>query len=889
MTKLKIKNKKFCSSVSAFALMSLGTGIVFASLTYAQAQNASSDTQWLSAEDITRLNYSAPTAPTTEAATQVEAIGYQPSIPQTTAFRDPDIYVHISLNGESRPGMFAVRQSDGGILIIRDSVLRKIGLLPQRSATNRDGWVTLDKLKDVQYYYNTISETLEFVTTQKDALAPYEVSLDPKASAARHGDDEGIKPQSDLAAVFNYSIYADSGNDKFSKLWDFQGVSATLDGRVTGKFGTFYTSELIRYSSQGFGNDKTDAIRLDSYWTFSDEKRMLTYQVGDVITRSLSWSRSTRLGGAQLTRNFSLRDNLVTMAMPELSGSAAVPSSVDLYLNNAQRAVENVPSGPFSLTDMPVITGPNNARLVLRDASGRETVQNLSFYASADLLSRGLWDFSLEAGTPRRNYGSDSGNYTKDFFVSGTARYGLTNRITLEGHGEAGGDFFNGGMGAIFTVSDFAQVSLAGSASSYKSETGQQLYASMQLQRWGFVLTGLTQRTFGDYNDMASIVDRKAYQRAKSNTIDWSEIDYLVDSRRIGRLPKAINQVSLSSSLRFDPTNITLSYSEIDYHDQADSGYQKDSRFISLSANRRFGKKLNGYAVGYKNLKDSNNYSVFAGVSYSFDDGISVSSGVNSTHDGTQIDTRIYKNLGSNVGDFGWSIRDAEGKRSQRGAAGQYRSSIALLAASVDQYDGDNWRGTLSADGGVVFADGAVIPTQRVNDAFAVVNAGVGGVGVKVDNQKSGKTWANGRYVVNNLGSYSTASIALDMETLPVDAIVESTEVMVRPAQMAGVVVNFGGASSDQYIYVSFKEANGHFVEVGSLAQVAGTDTAFDIGYDGSAVIPLTKVQLPATLHIMKPDGSACQATLSNDMAKGLNAGIQAVSCQTIRTAVAAQ
>ncbi|UXN06884.1 fimbria/pilus outer membrane usher protein [Bartonella sp. HY761] len=871
------QNGKFCFSIRLFALIPLAVGFVISSLSNIKAQNASDDTQWVLVDDIADLNNSASTAPVAD-PTPEEEPNYQATTPQETIFRNSDIYVYISLNGEIRQGMFAVRQGDGGVLMMRDRVLRKIGLLPQRLATNKEGWVTLDKLRAVKYDYNTITETLEFVTTDKNTLAPFVVSLDPQASAARENDENGIKPQSDLAALFNYSIYADSGNNKFDNLWNFQGISATVDSRITGKFGTFYTSELIRYSSQGFDGDKTQFIHLDSYWTFSDEKRMLTYQIGDVITRSLAWSRSTRLGGIQLRRNFSLRDNLVTMALPELTGSAAVPSSVDLYLNTAQRSIENVPSGPFSLTDMPVLSGPNNARLVLRDALGRETVQNLSFYASADLLARGLWDFSLEAGTPRRNYGSESADYTKDFFVSGTFRYGLTNRLTLEGHGEIGSSFYNGGIGAIFTIADFAQLSLAGSASNYQKEIGQQLNASVQFQRWGIVITGLIQRNFGDFNDMALIVDRKANERLSGNSFNLDNLNAVYSSQRFGQLPKAINQLSWGTSLHFDPTNITVNFTETIYHDQ------NSNRFISLSANRSFGNKLNGYAAGFKNLNDDKKYSFFAGLSYRFDNGIGVSTGVNNDYNSTRIDTRIYKNLGSNVGDVGWSIKDSEGKGANRRAEGQYRTSIALLSASVDQYD-DKWRATLSADGGIVFADGTLIPTQRVNDAFAVINAGISGVGVMVDNQNSGKTWGNGRYVAHNLSSYNTTSIALDMETMPEDAIVEATEIMVRPAQMTGVIVNFGGSGSNKYLYVSFKETNGNFVEVGSLAQVVGTDIAFDIGYDGSVIIPLTKVKLPATLHIMKIDGSICEAVLLDNIATGINAGLQTISCKTIRPA----
>ena len=44
------------------------------------------------------------------------------------------------------------------------------------------------------------------------------------------------------------------------------------------------------------------------------------------------------------------------------------------------------------------MSGSGTARVVLRDASGRETVTNLPFYVSFKMLAPGLFDFSLEAG-----------------------------------------------------------------------------------------------------------------------------------------------------------------------------------------------------------------------------------------------------------------------------------------------------------------------------------------------------------------------------------------------------------------------------------------------------------------------------------------------------------
>lgn len=873
---------KLLSSCSGAALLLAGGAIFGCFTTVGFAQEINDNVQWMSSDEVASSNYSGIANTQSGAIDELAALGYQEGAPVQSgsaglAAQQADAFVDVTVNGETRPNLIAIRQLEDGSFIMNADVLRGIGILPQRSATNRDGWVSLSALKNVQFTFDPRTEVLAFVTTDPDALAPYALSLNPLAAAARAGGAEGqIKPQSDFAAVLNYNIFADSGHENFKDIWDFQGISATIDGRISGKFGTFYTSELLRYSSQGFGRNKGDAIRLDTYWTYSDEKRLMTYQVGDLITRSVAWSRSTRLGGVQLRRNFDLRDNLVTMALPEVSGSAAVPSAVDLYINNAQRAVENVPTGPFSLTDIPVVTGANSARLVVRDAMGQETVKEISFYASSDLLAQGLWDFSAEAGVPRSNYGNKSGSYSSDFFVSGTTRYGFTNSLTGEAHAEVGSHFFNGGLGAVFTLADFGRLSVAGSTSSYRSETGQQLYANLQLERWGFYFNAMTQRTYGNYNDTASIVDRK--NRDINEEIDWENVDFSTDSfrafnRNSTRPAKAINQLSLSTNLRFDPATVTLSYTEVDYWDQ------NDSKYLSISSSRSFGRGVYGYATGFVNLKDSDAYSVFAGLSITFDKGYSASANVTTDHEGSRFTSQVAKSLGGNVGDYGWAIRDTEGKRTQRGADGQYRTSVALLGASIDQFE-DTWRATANASGGLVYADGALMPTTRIDDSFAVVNVGVPGVGVKVNNQKYGNTWRNGRLVVPDLLSYTTSNIALDMDSLPADAIVDKTDEDVRPAAQSGVVVHFGGATGDQYLYVSLKAPDGNVVEVGSYAQVAGSDIGFDIGYDGLAVIQLNQLSLPATLHVLEKNGNTCEAVIEASVNPGLQSGSQTITCR---------
>ena len=158
--------------------------------------------------------------------------------------------------------------------------------------------------------------------------------------------------------------------------------------------------------------------------------------------------------------------------MPTISGSAAVPSTVDLFVDNARRFSGEVPAGPFQITNLPVVTGQGSARLVVRDVQGQEVVSESAFFASPQLLAEGLIDYALEAGFARRFYAIRSFDYDDRFMGSATLRYGLTDVLTVETHVEGGDGLVNGGAGLVAAAGSYGVVSLAGAASDSGGNTG---------------------------------------------------------------------------------------------------------------------------------------------------------------------------------------------------------------------------------------------------------------------------------------------------------------------------------------------------------------------------------------------------------------------------------
>ncbi|MGI4880124.1 MAG: hypothetical protein ACRYG4_21855 [Janthinobacterium lividum] len=80
-------------------------------------------------------------------------------------------------------------------------------------------------------------------------------------------------------------------------------------------------------------------------YTVTDVANLRRYNAGDLISGGLQSSRSVRLAGFQVTTDFSVRPDLVTYPVPPSSGSAAVPSTVDILINSSKVGEWRVAAG----------------------------------------------------------------------------------------------------------------------------------------------------------------------------------------------------------------------------------------------------------------------------------------------------------------------------------------------------------------------------------------------------------------------------------------------------------------------------------------------------------------------------------------------------------------
>lgn len=95
---------------------------------------------------------------------------------------------------------------------------------------------------------------------------------------------------------------------------------------------------------------------------------MTSFRIGDSISRGGTGAPPIRFAGLQYGRNFLTRPHFVTMPLPTVTGSATLPSTVDVYIDNVLKGSQKVEPGPFDLREVPINGGAGKFNIVVRTA-----------------------------------------------------------------------------------------------------------------------------------------------------------------------------------------------------------------------------------------------------------------------------------------------------------------------------------------------------------------------------------------------------------------------------------------------------------------------------------------------------------------------------------------
>ncbi len=242
-----------------------------------------------------------------------------------------------------------------------------------------------------------------------------------------------ITPPSDVSAYMNFFAaqdYVDSGLPSQDE--GRQPFRMSMDGALNMK------SWVLENSSDYIENDPANPFqRGDTRLVHDFPDDMVRTAVGDLSYPVEGFQSFQPMLGLTVARNFDLQPYRVSEPTGQTSFFLNSPSKVDIYVNDRKVQTLQLNSGPYNITDFPVVNGSNNVKLVITDATGRVEVRNVDIVSDNNLLAAGLHKFAYNIGftsaTVNRERQYDFGQPVLSVFH----RYGLTDSLTLGANAQA--------------------------------------------------------------------------------------------------------------------------------------------------------------------------------------------------------------------------------------------------------------------------------------------------------------------------------------------------------------------------------------------------------------------------------------------------------------------
>ncbi len=589
---------------------------------------------------------------------------------------------------------------------------------------------------------------------------------------------------------------------------NYQLSAQEVDGaRSTGAF-----SELGLFAGMGVLTQTSLArddslraymMRLDTTFTRDFPDSMHTLNLGDSISDSGSWGNAVRFAGIRLSKNFGMRPDLLTSPLLSAGGTATVPSTVDVFVNNQLVSSSQLPPGPFVIDRLPSVSGTGDVSVVVRDALGREQVITKSFYSSTRLLAQGLSQYSLNLGSVREDYALASNHYGA-FLAEGSYRRGITDRITLEGHAEfLAHDAHAVGLNAVFGVGSIGTISLTAAGGGDDRGSG--------------ALTGIG---FEHHGRRASFL--------ASTLVAGEGFAQIADS--------------LNSSMRFRRRDVLQVGTSLGPAGSLSLAYVRQSfraataqQTLSMTHSITFGHAGTLNLTLSRVRADSSSTSAYLVYVVPFGQRSAASlSTLGGSGEGASPGEMIATFAQSPPVGEGGGYRLSGSTRGNYDANWRQQFSAADVEVEAARHDGVSGR-SLYLDGAMTFLGGKFAATRSVSGSFAVVDvAGLPNVPVYVENQLTTHTDANGKALLFNLRPYEANRISILPEELPLDTTIESASTIMAPPYRAGVVARFP-VQRVRSATLRLVMAEGKVVPAGATVRIDGRE--FPVVLDGMVYI----------------------------------------------------
>lgn len=717
-----------------------------------------------------------------------------PASPPAAATGDRLIPLEVTINSVSG-GSWALLERNGVLYAPADAFEEwRVTRRPNAVAViyREQTWYPLGSVPGFEARVNFSNQSVDLV-------------FSPSAFAATRlgGDSQERQPLSPVepALFLNYDL--NLNHIKASGAAASNDLGALTEVGYASTYGLLTSSYVARNLNRPDPSQPRSVRRLETTFTRDFPDRNLTLRLGDSTTRTGLWGRSVYFGGVQLTRNFALTPGFVTQPIPLITGTSSAPSTVELYVNDALRQTSKVPTGPFVIDNFPLLTGGGQARLVVRDVLGRETVVVQPFFSHASLLEKGLSDWSLEAGAARNNLGTDNANYGGGF-VSGLWRHGFSQAMTLETRAEWSRSTRNAGLGLTYAL-PFQLLGVAAAAVSHDAQRG-----AGHVWVAGVEFTGL----------------RHSFTVHAEGTSQ--------NYRQIGQSDQSLpNRLETSASYSYSSEkwgSVGLALARIQTYDRGTLGS------VSANYSMRVGARSSVTLSATRVTGATPGTSVGINLTVPLEDNVTVAASATRKDGQSEGYLSASKGLVAETG-LGWRVLGGTRPADPYAEGGLYYQGDKVLLTGDASVSRQQQALRLGAQGGLVFMDGRFFRSRRLDGSFALVEVpGYPDVGVGFQGSSLTRTDARGQALLPRLLPYQSNSIRLDPTELPINAELDSIEQIAVPALRSAVKVVFP-VRAGRAALVRIVLDDGEPAPAGAEIELVGDPKEFFVARRGEAFI----------------------------------------------------
>jgi len=749
------------------------------------------------------------------ARTAAPAIPIKPATEAPPAVTTPvnskaPVWLDVEVNGQLLGIALLLRDADGHLWARREDLAS--WRLPVPNAEpfmdNGEAFYPLGALPGLEH---KIDEAAQAVVIRSPARLFPETIINDRTSFA------AIPDRSQPGAFLNYDVVVAHASG------DAAAHPATLNGLFeVGAFNRWgeATTTALRSSE---ANDP-NLIRLDTTFTQDRPDTLASLRVGDSISGISSWGGAVHFGGVQWSTDFTTQPGFVTTPLAGIRGEAVLPSTLDLYINNALRLQTTIPPGPFAIDDLPANSGQGDARVVVRNMLGQEQTISVPYYVSPLLLRAGLSSYSYEIGAARDNYGLTSNDYGRGLLVA-TDRYGFSDTFTGEAHAEILAAQQTAGLGGVWLVRSLGVMNAAVAAS--HSDLGD-----AAMLQFGF--------------------ERQWHTLAAGGSVRYAESTFV----EIGMVPTSlppVRQVQAYISLPVPKRgSLSVNYTQQDYRTAA------PAHLLSVQASWPVGARGFLGLTGLKPLRGGDGPQFGLNFTLAMGSRSTVTASAVRQDHGNETEVQAQQNLPAGTG-MGYRVMAGTGATEQLDATMQYQNDAGTYALQAARVDGQT-NTSLEAQGGIALFNDRLYFSRKLDESFAVVQVGnFPNVHIYADNQVVAETDDTGTALVPRIRAYERNPLRIEQADLPLDVDIDTLEKDAIPYRRSGVRVDFDLHRSLGAL-VTLIEQDGLPIPVGAVAMVAGNDTEFPVGTKGETY--LSGLSQSSLVRVSWP-GQACEAKIA--------------------------